>query len=216
MSCAQSFSGDSRDNALSRPIVTRCSQDFEAGDPTVYPVDQDVESVSAKEVGVGRAEDDEYVAFIRARLPHLRRTASLLSGDWVRGDDLLQRMLTDAYVQWKRVWRADNPDAYLRTMLVRQWIDEQRRGWSRVRLVDVMPERAAVHERDLAAGVDLRSALAQLPARQRAVLVLRFLCDMSVEQSASALRRSTGTVKSQTSDALAAMRRLLAPSGMEL
>jgi RNA polymerase sigma-70 factor (sigma-E family) len=159
--------------------------------------------------------DDEFVTYVRDRLPHLRRAAYLLAGDWTRGDDVLQRALTDAYTRWASVRRADNIDAYLRTVLVHRWIDEQRRGWaSRVRLVGAVPDRPE-QSRDLDAGVDLRTALSRLPPRQRAVLVLRFLCDMSVEETATTLRCSPGTVKSQTSAALATMRRLLATCGAE-
>ena len=159
---------------------------------------------------MGRADDDEYVAFVQPRMPQLRRAAYLLCGDWWRGDDLVQRALTDAYVHWGRVRGADSPDAYLRTILVHRFIDEQRSGWSRVKLVEATPEPGGDGGVEPAVSVDLRTALARLPVRQRAVLVLRFLCDMSVEQTAEAMNCSTGTVKSQTFAALASMRRLLA------
>ncbi len=162
------------------------------------------------------ASEAEYVEYVSVRLPQLRRAAFLLCGDWVRGDDIVQRALTDLYVDWARARRADNLDAYVRGVLVHRFLDEQRRGWARVRLVDAVPDRPAVSVSDSAAGLDLRAALARLPARQRAVLVLRFLCDMSVEQTAEALKCAAGTVKSQTSDGLAAMRRLLAPTQPEL
>ena len=160
---------------------------------------------------MGRADDAEYVAAIAPRLPQLRRAAFLLCGDWERGDDTLQRALTDLYAKWGTARRADNLDAYIRTVLVHRWIDEQRGRWARVRLVNDLPDRPAPSGPDLAEAVVVRAALAQLPPRQRAVLVLRFLCDMSVEEAAAALRCSTGTVKSQTHDALRAMRGLLEP-----
>ena len=158
---------------------------------------------------MGRADDDEYVAFVQPRMPQLRRAAYLLCGDWWRGDDLVQRALTDAYVHWARVRRADSPDAYLRTILVHRFIDEQRAGWSRVKLVESPPEPGGDHGVEPAVSVDLRTALARLPVRQRAVLVLRFLCDMSVEQTAEAMNCSTGTVKSQTAHGLADLRAVL-------
>jgi RNA polymerase sigma-70 factor (sigma-E family) len=167
--------------------------------------------------GAGSAE--EFTEFVRARLPGLRRAAFLLCGDWSRGDDIVQRALTDAYVGWDRVRRADNPDAYLRTVLVHRWLDERRRRWSTVWLVDAVPDRAADpahHQPDVDEALDVRAALARLAPRQRAVLVLRFFCDMSVEDTAAALRCSAGTVKSQTSVALAAMRRHLASTRTEL
>jgi RNA polymerase sigma-70 factor (sigma-E family) len=163
------------------------------------------------------AIDEEYVQFVRSRLPALRRAAYLLCGDWTRGDDVVQRALTDVYVKWKRIRKVDNLDAYVRAVLVHRFIDEQRRGWARVQLIDQLPDRGGddVRLHNVAAGIDLRSALAELPPRQRAVLVVRFFYDMSVEQAADALRLSPGTVKSQTSVALAAMRRRLTPSLIE-
>jgi RNA polymerase sigma-70 factor (sigma-E family) len=154
--------------------------------------------------------DTAFVEYVSSRLLHLRRTAYLLCGDWSRGDDLVQRALTDVYVRWTRVREVSNLDAYVRTVLVHRFVDDQRRGWARVRLLGLVPDRAAVDAVDPATGLDLRSALVKLPPRQRAVLVLRFFCDMSVEQTAGALGCATGTVKSQTSLGLAAMRRLLA------
>ena len=154
-----------------------------------------------------------FVEFAQSRLNGLRRAAYLLCGDWDRGDDLVQKTLTDVYAQWGRASRADNIDAYVRTVLVHRFIDDRRRGWSRVRLVDPVADtslRELPAPADDAAGrLDVRAALARLAPRQRAALVLRFLYDMSVEDTAEALNCSTGTVKSQTSDGLAMMRRLL-------
>ena len=156
------------------------------------------------------ADDDAtFVEYVHAHLVHLRRTAYLLCGDWARGDDIVQRALTDVYVRWPKVRQADHVDAYVRTVLVHRFIDDRRRAWARVRLVSTVPDVPAPAG-DPDTGLDLRSALDGLPPRQRAVLVLRFFCDMSVEQTAAALGCATGTVKSQTSLALAAMRRRLA------
>lgn len=162
-------------------------------------------------------DDEEFTAFVRPRLPRLRRAAYLLCGDWARGDDIVQRALTDAYVHWGRVRGAENPDAYLHTVLVHRFIDERRGRWSSVQLVEDPPPRLApAPSPDLDEALDVRVALSRLAPRQRAVLVLRFLCDMSVADTASALGCSEGTVKSQTSVALDAMRRLLATTGRDL
>ena len=94
----------------------------------------------------------------------------------------------------------------MRTTLVRCWIDESRRPWRRhERTAETVPETVAAPQpsADVAVVVDV---LRRLPPRQRACLVLRFLEDWSVEQTAQALRCSTGTVKSQTSRALDAIR----------
>jgi RNA polymerase sigma-70 factor (sigma-E family) len=163
------------------------------------------------------AIEEEYGRFVRSRLPALRRAAYLLCGDWTRGDDLVQRALTDVYVKWKRIRHVDNLDAYVRAVVVHRFIDEQRRPWARVQLTDRLPDHGGddVRLHNVLAGIDVRSALAELSPRQRAVLVLRFFYDLSVEQAADALRCSPGTVKSQTSVALAAMRRRLTPSLIE-
>jgi RNA polymerase sigma-70 factor (sigma-E family) len=151
----------------------------------------------------------EYDSYAAGRMPALRRSAYLLCGDWDRGDDLVQKVLTELYVRWSRARQADNLDAYAHRMLVRRFLDERRTGWARwVRLIDpgTQPERAAVPDNDPALRLDVRAALGCLPPRQRAVVVLRFLQDMSVEQTAEALGCSAGTVKSQTSRALATLR----------
>src|SRR5262249_43808576 len=122
------------------------------------------------------------------------------------------------YVHWGRMKRVENIDAYLRTVLVHRWIDERRGRWSRVRLVDAVPADAGCENPhpDVDEALDVRAALARLSPRQRPVLVLRFLCDMSVADTAATLRCSPGTVKSQTSVALDAMRRHLATNRTEL
>ncbi len=161
-----------------------------------------------------RPDDVEYVT---ARLPALRRVAYLLCGDEHRADDLVQQTITALYVKWQRIRRVEHLDQYVRTMLVRTFLDEKRRAWSRVRLLGgTTPERAGGGGAD--AGVEdrqvLRAALASLPRRQQAVLVLRFLCDTSVAETAAALNCSEGNVKSQTSHGLAALRRALGPQGL--
>lgn len=155
--------------------------------------------------------DEEYTARVRELLPRLRRTAYLLCADWDRADDLVQATITRLYVKWRRARAADSLDAYVRTMLVRQFLGEQRAGWrTRVSVVDSVPDLPAPGP-DVEAGLDLRRALEAVPPRQRATLVLRFFCDLSVEQTAAALGCSAGNVKSQTSRGLTALRAILGP-----
>jgi RNA polymerase sigma-70 factor (sigma-E family) len=156
----------------------------------------------------------EVADYVHARLSWLRRLAFRLCQDWQRGDDLVQATITDLYVQWGRASAAEHLDAYARTILVRKYLSELRSGWfRRVILPGEVPDRPAGLA-DLDASLDLRDAVAGLPARQRAVVVLRFYCDLTVEQTARELGCSQGTVKSQTARALATLRRALGPAAL--
>ena len=147
-------------------------------------------------------------AFAVMRRPSLRRTAFLLCGDWHQADDLVQAALVKLYVAWPRIRESEPPDAYAHRVLVRCYLDERRRPWRRESPVDTVDDNAAPGRPsdDL---LDLRAALAQLPRRQRATLLLRFWLDASVAQTADALGCSEGTVKSQTARALTTLRGLL-------
>ena len=163
-------------------------------------------------MAVNRGRDAEYTEYVAARLSSLRRLAGALCQDWDRADDLVQATLTKLYVHWGRVRAAAHPDAYARAVLVRESIHERRSVWvRRVSLSGTVtgPAAAAV---DQDAVLDLRAAVAALPPRQRATLVLRFYCDLSVNQAAEVLGCSPGTVKSQTARALEAVRRTLGPA----
>ncbi len=156
--------------------------------------------------------DAEFAEYIAARLPSLRRLALLLCHDWHRADDLVQAGVIRLYVHWHRARKATSVDAYARTIIVREFLHERRSAWaSRVILGSLQPDRPAA-DRDADAAIDLRVAIARLPARQRAVLVLRYYCDLNVEHSAEVLGCSSGTVKSQTARALATLRRQLEAS----
>ena len=157
--------------------------------------------------------DQAYVEFVTARLAALTRLALLLCGDPHRADDLVQQAITKLYLRWHRIDEVEHLDQYVRTILLREFIDERRLGWARVRLFAEPADRAVPVGADPDDRMVLRAALAKVPRRQRAVLVLRFIYDLSVEETATALGCSAGTVKSQTSHGLAALRRHLAQGG---
>ena len=161
------------------------------------------------------SRDAEYTEYVAARLLSLRRLAAVLCGDWQHADDLVQAALVKLYVHWGRVRAASHADAYARAVLVREFIHERRSNWAkRVSLRSAVTDvPAAVVDHD--AVLDLRAAVAALPARQRATLVLRFYCDLNVDQSAEILGCSPGTVKSQTARALDAVRRALEPAAAD-
>jgi len=157
------------------------------------------------------SRDAEFADFVAAREASLRRLAMLLCQDWHRADDLVQAAITKLYVHWLKAKAADSIDAYVRAIVVREFLDERRSSWvRRVTLTSQLPDRPAASP-DPEDALDMRTAMAGLPARQRATLVLRFYCDLSVEQAAQVLGCTPGTVKSQTAKALGALRIALGP-----
>ena len=141
---------------------------------------------------------EAYREFVSARMDQWRRTAFLLCGNWHTADDLVSTALVKLYRHWTRVSGMDSPEAYVRRMLLRAWLDERRRPWRREHSQAELPERFDTGElADPSRAADqltVLGLLAQLPARRRAVLVLRYFCDLSVEETAEVLGCSTGTV----------------------
>ena len=151
----------------------------------------------------------EFREFAEARQADLRRSAYLLCGDWHQAQDLTQTALMKLYAAWGRVRRDGNVDAYARTILTRVFIDQYRRRAWREELVETVPEAQAAPPATRELRLVMQSALMELPPRYRAVLVLRYWEDWSVEQTAEALRVTPGTVKSQSARGLRRLRRLL-------
>jgi RNA polymerase sigma-70 factor (sigma-E family) len=160
-----------------------------------------------------RAEEERaYTEYVQGRVISLRRTAYRLCGDWQLAEDLTQSALIKLFIAWRRAREARSVDAYSQQILVRQWLDETRRPWRRTTSVPDLPDAAARND-DPTNRLVLITALAHVPPRQRAAVVLRFWEGLSVAETAEAMKCSQGTVKSQTSAGLAALRRLLPGAG---
>lgn len=149
--------------------------------------------------------DDAYREYVVARLDRLRRAAYLLCGDWHLADDLVQLTFLQLYRHWRRVEKA-TLDAYTRRILVNAFLSHKRR-YRREQVVSTPPDLTVWAE---PVDDDIGAALAALPPRQRALVVLRHLEDMSVADAAELLGITEGTVKSQTSRALDKLRARLA------
>lgn len=158
---------------------------------------------------------DEFHSFAATRAAALHRSAYLLCGDWHLAHDIVQEALAKAYRHWDRLARADSPDAYVRRIVVNEANRHWRRRRLRAPLVDARKDRPAPEavtpdaSDDLIRRAALMGALLALPARQRATVVLRYLDGLSERETAAILNCSEGTVKSQTSRALAALKTYL-------
>ncbi|MEU0393606.1 SigE family RNA polymerase sigma factor [Streptomyces sp. NPDC006208] len=153
---------------------------------------------------------EEFQEFARTRSARLFRTALLLTGgDWHLAEDLVQTALGKAFASWGRVQRADHQDAYVRKVLVRIHLSQRRLRRSSEQPVQTVPDSAYGDRGDPELRVALLSALGRLPPKDRAVLVLRYWEDQSVEQTAAELGLRAGTVRNRSMSALARLRELL-------
>ncbi|MDN5797367.1 MAG: SigE family RNA polymerase sigma factor [Intrasporangium sp.] len=153
-----------------------------------------------------RRDEDAYREFVAARQDVLRRRAFLLCGRWADGDELVQEALARVYVAWPRIGVGAH-EAYTRRTMLNLYLNTQRKRHREV-LTDTVPEAASSeHDRELA--MTLTELLDGLPERQRAVLVLRFWDDLTVPQIAECTGVAEGTIKSQISRGLAALRNRL-------
>ena len=154
------------------------------------------------------SDAEHFAAFVAARGPTLLRVATLLSGSPVDGEDLLQGALERSYRRWGSLRRSGRAEAYVRRALVNAVINRGRRF--RVLREESVPEVPEVVGADELDSVTDRAwllpVLRELPARQRAVLVLRYFEDLSETEVSQVMNCSPGTVKSQTSRALARLR----------
>jgi RNA polymerase sigma-70 factor, ECF subfamily len=158
----------------------------------------------------------QFRQFVAARSAALLRTAYLLVGDWAHAEDLLQVALTKTYLAWQRLGEIEAVEAYTRRVLLTTTTSWWRRRWHGERPSATLPERAAPDSVDEQVERErVWRHVRSLPARQRAVLVLRFYEDLSEVQTARVLGVAVGTVKSQSARALATLRSKLAEEGLE-
>jgi RNA polymerase sigma-70 factor (sigma-E family) len=167
---------------------------------------------------MGRRDESEFLAFAAACREQLRRTAYLMCGDWERASDLTQEALIRVYVAWPRLDHEHGLRAYARKAVVSAAIDHSRRRSSRevVGLVDQAHLRVDDPSDGVLDRMVLMDALAELPPRQRACVVLRYYEDLGVDAVADVLGCHVGTVKSQTARGLDALRVAYARRGGEL
>jgi RNA polymerase sigma-70 factor (sigma-E family) len=155
--------------------------------------------------------DAEFVAFVRRRGDHHLRTAVLLTGDWHAAEDLVQAALVKLYRVWRRLDTTEDPDAYLRRILVNTHRSWWRARWRRELPVTSLPELpgpADGADRHAVAAV-VRQALLALPSRQRTALVLRYFEDLPETEVAEIMGCGVGSVKTHVHRGVRAMRRLL-------
>ncbi|MEX3103452.1 MULTISPECIES: SigE family RNA polymerase sigma factor [unclassified Streptomyces] len=157
-----------------------------------------------------QARADEYAEFAAARAGQLYRSACLMTaGDTYLAEDLVQEALGKNYVRWGRVSKTENPAAYAQTVLTRVFLTHRRRRSSGERATDAFPDLPAADEADAPLRLTLLQALARLSPKDRAVVVLRYWEDRSIEETAHALHTTSAAVRSRSSRALRRLRELL-------
>jgi RNA polymerase sigma-70 factor (sigma-E family) len=157
------------------------------------------------------ADDEDFSSFVEASSRRLLRTAYLITGDLADAEDLLQTALERAYRRWPAIRRKDVPEAYVRRIVVTTAINGQRRRKLTSSPLDeaLLPGRLDPAVEGLPGRAALLACVRELPAGQRAVLVLRYFDDLSEAETARALGCSIGTVKSQHARAMARLRELV-------
>jgi RNA polymerase sigma-70 factor (sigma-E family) len=160
---------------------------------------------------VNRADEDDFRSFVAARSPALLWFAHVLTGDRGAAEDVVQTALAKTALGWSRVRRKDNPEGYVRRAIVNTHLNAMRRRPWREQPREYIHEDAEVRgpERELDDRDAMWKALAELPPRQRAVLVLRYYEDLSESDIADVLGCSRGTVKSQAAKGLMHLRRIV-------
>jgi RNA polymerase sigma-70 factor (sigma-E family) len=159
-------------------------------------------------MGRDAGSDAAFTEFAAASRARLRSTAYLLCGDWGRASDYVQEGLIRVYVAWPRLVRRGGELAYARKAVVSAFLDASRKRSSTEKPEAEHHDRSSTE--DVATAVAdraaLMAALSRLPQGQRACVVLRYFEELDVRETAAAVGCSEGTVKSQTSRALAALK----------
>lgn len=159
----------------------------------------------------------DFEAYVAERRPALLRWARAVAGDPHTAEDLLQASLVRVLPRWESIREDAAADAYVRRTITRQYVSWQRQPWRRGEVVSSwLPEPATAppHTVDPREADEVWGLVLALPARQRAAVALRFYEQLSVAETAEVLGCSTGTVKSNTSRGLAALRRLAADTAL--
>jgi RNA polymerase sigma-70 factor (sigma-E family) len=153
-------------------------------------------------------EAEGFAQFIEARERALQRTAWFLTNDWALAQDLVQTALARSWPYWGRIRRGDDPEIYVRRVMVNTWVTWRRRRWRAEHPTGMLTDQPAPGDMaaDVATRLAVRSVLATLTKRQRAVVVLRLFDDLSEAQVAQILGCAVGTVKATMSQALARLR----------
>jgi len=161
---------------------------------------------------VNRADEDDFRAFVAARSPSLLWFAHVLTGDRHIAEDVVQIALAKTALGWSRVRRKENPEGYVRRAIVNTHLNAMRRKPWREQPREFMPDDALARraEEELDDRDAMWAALAGLPPKQRAVLVLRYYEDLSEADIADVLGCSRGTVKSQAAKGLLHLREIVA------
>ena len=162
-----------------------------------------------------RQAGQAFEEFAHARASHLYRTAWLLVGDSHHAEDLVQETLAKMFRAWAGISRIDNPAAYAQTVMVRTFVSQRRRKRLAEQPYAEVPE-IAEHRDDAELRVALQGALAELAPLDRAVLVLRFFEDRSVEQVALDLGKRPGAIWTGTYRALDRLRAVLGDDATHL
>jgi len=159
-------------------------------------------------------QDEDCAEFAEAAAERLRTTAFMLCRDWHLAQDLTQTALTRLYLGWRQARQADNLLAYAQKILLRAYLDHRRRRSTSEAVTGVIHDAGYRHHPDLR--LTMLDALAGLSPRDRAIVILRYFEDYSVEQVAEVLDVPVSVVKTQTRRSLAKLREVLAEDQLAL